>query len=212
MTIKIEKKQFDNIATWMKPVQQTNLPDVLKGVFFMDGNPLPDDCITMYNLGWDAENKTLFLPVFGEVQWTFQPSIQGRILLIGAWIARFTYKIQFEDEIEDGIESEKLKRSQITPFAFGIKIPRWILSATMCQKNDSDNGDIWVRKNIWFGIIPKIGDYTLRRIVNEDGSYTPAFQDMLTKVDQECLIIAPNYTKNDIASNTSPSIHEKDLV
>ncbi|MEO1431339.1 MAG: hypothetical protein AAFV71_20205, partial [Cyanobacteria bacterium J06633_8] len=98
MTIQIENKQLDNIATWMKSVEETNLPNILKGVFFMDGNPLPDDCITMYNLEWDAENNTLFLPVFGQLQWTFHNSIPGRLLLIGAWLSQFTYKIQFEDE------------------------------------------------------------------------------------------------------------------
>ncbi|MEM7579160.1 MAG: hypothetical protein ACFB02_21890 [Mastigocoleus sp.] len=186
MTLKIEKKQFQNIATWMKPVKETNLPDILKGVFFMDGNPLPDDCITMYNLEWDAENKALSLPVFGEAQWTFHTSIGGRILLIGSWLARFTYTIQFEDEAEEG----KLRRSQIIPFAFGIRIPKWIINPTMCQEKDSENGDTWARTNIWFGIIPRIGNYTLRRIVNEDGSYTPAFKDMLSVVDEECLIVA----------------------
>ncbi len=190
MTIKIEKKQLDNIATWMKSVKETNLPSILKGVFFMDGNPLPDDCITMYNLEWDAENNSLLLPVFGELQWTFHNSILGWLLLILAWLSRFSYKIEFEDET--------LKKSQITPFALGIPLPKWIINATMFQEENSDNGDIWQRKNIWFGVIPGIGDYTLRRIVDENGNYTPAFNDMLTKVDNDCLVVARNSTEENI--------------
>ncbi len=57
MIASIEKKQLDNIATWMIPITETNLPSLLKGVFFMDGNPLPDDCITMYNLEWDKDPR-----------------------------------------------------------------------------------------------------------------------------------------------------------
>ncbi|MBE9216225.1 hypothetical protein IQ247_26790 [Plectonema cf. radiosum LEGE 06105] len=184
MNIKIEKKQLDNIATWMKPVKETNLPSILKGVFFMDGNPLPDDCITMYNLEWDAQNNTLFLPVFGQLQWTFHNSIQGRLLLISSWLSQFTYKIQFEDDT--------LKKSQIIPLSFGIPIPRWIVDATMCQDENSHNGDTWKRKNLWFGAIPRFADYTLRRIVDENGNYTTAFKDMLAKVENECLVIARN--------------------
>ncbi|AFY58435.1 hypothetical protein Riv7116_6079 [Rivularia sp. PCC 7116] len=191
MNLKIENKQLDNIATWMKPFKETNLPSVLKGVFFMDGNPLPDDCITMYNLEWDAENNTLSLPVFGQIQWTFHNSILGRLLLIGAWLSQFTYKIQFEDET--------LQKSQIIPLSLGIPIPKWIINATMCQDESSQNGDIWQRKNIWFGIIPLIGDYTLRRIVDENGNYTSAFNDMLAKVENECLVVGRNSTEENVA-------------
>ncbi len=182
MTEKIEIKQLDNIATWMIPLQQTELPSALKGVFFMDGNPLPDYCITMYNLEWDAENLSLFLPVFAPRQWSFHKSIPGWILLLGAKLIQFTYKIQFEDET--------LRRSQITPFALGLPIPRWIIDPVMYQTENSQNGDTWNRKNVWLsGILPRIGEYTLRRVVDADGHYTPAFNDMLTKVQNECLVI-----------------------
>jgi hypothetical protein len=181
MTETIEIKQLDNIATWMIPIKQTDLPSVLKGVFFMDGNPLPDYCITMYNLEWDSENLSLDLPVFAPVQWSFHNSILGRLLLLGAKLTQFTYKIQFEDAT--------LQRSQITPFALGLPIPRWIVYPTMSQVENSHNGDTWKRKNVWFGGRSRIGEYTLRRVVDEDGSYTPAFNYMLTKVQNECLVI-----------------------
>ncbi|MBW4644916.1 MAG: hypothetical protein KME23_18315 [Goleter apudmare HA4340-LM2] len=177
----IEKKQLDNIATWMTSTRETKLPSVLQGVFFMDGNPLPDDCITFYNLEWDAQTLTLLLPVFGRLQWTFHNSILGLLLLRGAQLVQFTYKIQFEDAT--------LQRSQIIPLALGIPIPRFLIDATMCQEKDSKDGDTWKRKNIWLGGIPWVGEYTLRRIVDADGNYTPAFNDMLAKVQNDCLVI-----------------------
>ncbi|BAY23639.1 hypothetical protein NIES2100_34310 [Calothrix sp. NIES-2100] len=180
----IEKKQLDNIATWMIPIAETKLPTPLKGVFFMDGNPLPDTCITMYNLEWDTQTLSLVLPVFAPLQWTFHNSFAGWLLLIGAQIARFTYKIQFEDET--------LQRSQIMAFAFGLTIPKWILNFTMIQDENSPNGDIWYRKNIFFGMFPGLGDYTLRKVVDADGNYTPAFPEMLSKAPNECLVIVRN--------------------
>lgn len=177
----IEKKQLNNIATWMIPIKETNLPSVLKGVFFMDGNPLPDTCITMYNLEWDIQNKALLLPIFAPLQWTFHDSIAGWILLRSIQWFKVSYKIQFEDET--------LQQAQITPVFLGISVPKSIVSFTMSQDNNSLNGDIWHRKNVWFGGLSQAGEYTLRRVVDKDGCYTPAFNDMLTRVQNECLVI-----------------------
>ncbi|AHJ29869.1 hypothetical protein PN465_17825 [Nodularia spumigena CS-584] len=184
MSKTIEKKQLENIATWMKPIEQTNLPTALKGVFFMDGNPLPDDCITMYNAEWDTQQLTLVLPVFAPVQWTFHSSIGGWFLLRAVQFTQLTYKIQFEDE--------SLRRSHIIPFVLGWRIPKWLFNATMNQDKNSHNGDIWQRENLWLSLIPQFGNYTLRRIVDEDGRYTPAFNNMITKVANECLVIGRN--------------------
>ena len=179
-TVAVQK--FENIATWMTSNQPTDLPNVLKGVFFMDGNPLPDDCITLYNLDWDEEQNRLIVPVSAPVQWTFHRNLLGRLLLLGAQLSGFRYVIQFEDTT--------LNTAQVTPITFGIPVPRWIVDATMCQHEGHNNGDLWDRKNVWFGGIPRVGEYVLRRVVDANGQYTPAFQDMLKKVDPECLVVS----------------------
>ncbi|MEH2467675.1 hypothetical protein [Nostoc sp.] len=184
----IEKKQLNNIATWMIPIKQTNLPSVLKGVFFLDGNPLPDTCITMYNLEWDTQKRSLDLPVFAPLQWTFHNSIGGWILLYLIQWFKVTYKIQFTDET--------LQQAQIIPFLLGIEISTLIVSFTMSQDKNSLNGDIWHRKNVWFGGFSRAGEYTLRKVVGEDGRYTSAFNNMLTRVPNECLVIARNSKDN----------------
>lgn len=45
----IKKQQLNNIAIWVIEEQSNELPEALQGIFFMDGNSFPDDCITMYN-------------------------------------------------------------------------------------------------------------------------------------------------------------------
>jgi hypothetical protein len=176
----IAKKQLDNIETWMIPNKQTNLPTVLKGIFHMDGNPLPDECITFYNLEWDVQTRSLVIPVFAPVQWTFHNSIRGWLLLFFVQVAQVTYKIQFDDT---------LQQAQITPFGFGLPIPKWIVSLTLSQDKGSSNGDTWQRKNFWFGGISRAGEYTLRRVVDENGRHTPAFNNMLATSPNECLVI-----------------------
>ncbi|MEM6251541.1 MAG: hypothetical protein AAF821_01350 [Cyanobacteria bacterium P01_D01_bin.156] len=181
MTGTVVAQKFEDIATWMTSNQPTDLPNVLKGVFFMDGNPLPDDCINMYNLDWDETEHRLTLPVTAPAQWTFHRNLLGWLLLRGAQLANFRYIIQFEDAT--------LQSAQIIPIAFGLTVPRWIVDATMCQHEGINNGELWDRKNVWLGGIPRVGEYVLRRIVDENGQYTAAFQDMLTKVDAECLVV-----------------------
>ena len=70
MNITIEQKQIKDIATWMQVEQPAQLPEVLEGIFFMDGNVLPDYCITMQSAEWNADNLTLLLRVFDPVIWS----------------------------------------------------------------------------------------------------------------------------------------------
>lgn len=181
MVVSIVPKKLDNIATWMKPTPFTSLPSVLKGIFFMDGNPLPDDCLTLQNLEWNEKTLSLTVFVGAPLQWTFHRSILGRALLFGARLMRFRYIIRFEDS--------SLFNAQIIPIFLGISIPLWLVNATMYQPESTENGDIWQRKNVWLGGIPRIGEYVMRRIVDEHGQYTPAFQDMLDKVNVDCLVV-----------------------
>ena len=65
----------------MKVEHRAELPEVLQGIFFMDGNVLPDDCFTMYSSDWNADQLTLLLRVFDPVIWTFHSSMGGRMLV-----------------------------------------------------------------------------------------------------------------------------------
>ena len=181
MNITIEKKQNKDIATWMQVEHPTELPEVLQGIFFMDGNVLPDYCITMQSADWNPNNLTLLLRVFDPVIWSFHSSMAGRILLQGAHFSRFSYLFRFSDAT--------LQHAHITPIVFGFSVPQWIVDFTIDRDPNTPNGDIWERKNSFFGG-PANRAYILRRVVYKNGNYTPAFQDMLSKIDDECLIIA----------------------
>jgi len=177
----IEEKQLKDIANWMKVEHPAELPEVLQGIFFMDGNVLPDDCLTMYSSDWNAEQLTLLLRVFDPVIWTFHSSMAGRMLLYLVKFSRCTYLFRFSDAT--------LQHGHITPIVFGWSVPPWLLDFLIDRDPNTPNGDIWYRRNSFFGRLADSG-YTFRRIVDKDGNYTSAFPDMLSKVDSECLIIA----------------------
>ena len=177
----IEERPFKDIYTWMPTGQKTNLPDILKGIFFMDGNDLPDDCLTL-NSTWDAETLTLKIPVFAPEQWTFHPSEEGRRLLRFVEIFDVVYKIKFQDNT--------LRHAIVVPTLLGLSLPRWITEFTMTQTQDSVNGETWNRRNtIFFGLIPA-GGYILRKVVDSKGQKTETFDKMLAQVQATCLVVA----------------------
>lgn len=183
MALVVIPKKLNDIATWMGPLEPTLLPEVLRGIFFMDGNPLPDHCLTMHRLEWNEKTLSLIIPVAAPLQWTFHHTLWGRALLLGAYISRFRYKVQFEDE--------SLQQAQVIPISFGIPVPKWMVNATMLRDDQAPKGEVWLRKNIWFGGLPRVGEYVMRRVVDEKGEYTPAFDEMLKKVDPDCWVVAP---------------------
>ena len=178
----IEKKQLKDIANWMKVEHPAELPEVLQRIFFINGNVLPDDSLTMYSSDWNADPLTLLRRVFDPVIWTFHSSMAGRMLVYLAKFSRFTYLFRFSDAT--------LQHGHITPIVFGWSVLQWLVDFLIDRDPSTPNGDIWYRRNFCFGRPPDSG-YTLRRIVDKDGNHTSAFQEMLCKVDQEIGIQAP---------------------
>jgi hypothetical protein len=81
----------------MKVEHPAELSEVLQGIFFMDGNVLPDDCLTVYSSDWNSDQLTLLLRVFDPVIWTFHSSMGGRMLVYLVKFSRFTHLFRFSD-------------------------------------------------------------------------------------------------------------------
>ncbi|MEO6862874.1 MAG: hypothetical protein ABI180_15280 [Microcoleus sp.] len=177
----IELKQLKDIANWMKAEHPAEFPEVLQGIFFMDGNVLPDYCLTMYSSEWNAHQRTLLLRIYDPVIWTFHSSMAGRILLYFVKFSRFSYLFRFSDAA--------LQHGHITPIVFGLSVPPWLVDFLIDRDPNTPNGDIWNRTNSFFGRAPEKG-YTLRRVVDKDANPTSAFSDFLSKVGTDCLIVA----------------------
>ena len=180
MNIIIESKQNKDIANWMQVEDPKELPEVLKGIFFMDGNGLPDYCLTMQTAEWNPDNLTLLLRVFDPIIWSFHASPAGRMLIYLVNFARVTYLFRFSDET--------LQQAHITPILFGWQVPQWMVDFLFDRDPNTPNGDIWYRKNSFFGGSADSG-YILRRVVDKNRNPTPAFQPMLSKIGEDCLIV-----------------------
>ncbi|MGL5060735.1 MAG: hypothetical protein ACRC62_12220 [Microcoleus sp.] len=180
MNIRIEKKQNQDIATWMQVEQPNELPEVLKGIFFMDGNGLPDYCLTMQTAEWNPRNLTLLLRVFDPIIWSFHSSSAGRMLIYLVNFARITYLFRFSDAT--------LQHANIAIILFGWEVPRWMVDFLFARDPNTPNGDIWYRKNSFFGG-PADSGYVLRRVVDKNRNQTAAFPAMLSKIGNECLIV-----------------------
>ncbi len=100
----------------MKVEHPAELSEVLQGIFFLDGNVLPDDCLTVYSSDWNADQLRLLLRVFDPVIWTFHSSMGGRMLVYLVKFSRFTYLFRFSDAT--------LQHGHITPIVFGWSVPQ----------------------------------------------------------------------------------------
>ncbi len=71
-------------------------------------------------------------------------------------------------------------------------MPRWIVAFEMNQTEDSVDGSTWDRRNVGFFRLIPMGGYVLRKIVDHKGQKTPLFDDMLTKVQETCIVVVKN--------------------
>ena len=173
--ITTEVWQTENLANLLSEEKTNDLPEILQGVFFMDGNPLPDDFIKFEGAQWDKTNKILKLPVFGPLQWTFTNSASGRLLLYSAKLTSTIYEIHFDDSFQG---------AQITPIILGLRIPKWLVEFSLVQINENT----WDRNNSWLGGLFDNFGYTLRKILDGNGQPTSEFAGVESKIPQEFLV------------------------
>ena len=100
----------------------------------MDGNVLPDDCLTLYSSGWNADQLRLLLRVFDPVIWTFHSSMAGRMLVYLVKFSRFTYLCRFSDA--------NLQHRHFTPIVFGWCVPQWLVDFLIDRDPITPNRDI----------------------------------------------------------------------
>ena len=173
MTNNEKIKKVSECTEWM--VKNDSLPDELKGIFFMDGNPLPDDLVTLEGGEWNAEKKILTIKFYGKNPcWTFHNTCMGRFSKYLLSCMYFNYKIYFSDDLTTG---------QIYPCFGRIMIPRIISSFNM--QKDLINDNVWARNNLFLGCIPT-GNYILRRIYDKDRQLIDKFPE---EIPEDCVTI-----------------------
>ena len=167
----LEAKSCNTVDEWMDTGVGSNIPLDLRGIFFMDGNPMPEDVVTMSGEGttWNPDTLTLEVQVLDSLRWTFRARTPlGRIYLAGLRLLDIRLFLEFKDEtLREGIMKSELR---------GIPFPQFLIAYPFTQTGE--NGETWHRPSVFFGGLFSI-DYTLRKIVDPYGNkMEPAFSKM----------------------------------
>lgn len=199
--VEVDAHEVDQWMPKLYPEQKGQIPDELLGIFWMDGNPAPENLFCLNSGKWNAQTRTLQAAPFSTSAWTYDPPPPNnkqhvKWLGLGEMLWNSCFRpgllLRFsEDELEDA--------------AVGITInpvccPGWFCCVCchsdycmempyccnpMRMKKLDEEGHAWSRYS-------KIGShtkhsYTLRKIWQQ-GQRLPAYQDMQERVDKK------NYT------------------
>ncbi|WP_437581389.1 hypothetical protein [Sorangium sp. So ce887] len=160
--IEISSDQVDREMLLAGP--SSGIPEALQGLFWMDGNPLPDEVISLGGSTWDAGTSTTRIHVYGERIWSWHANLRGRGLYALVRAARLVYELRLNADLTFGA---------IVPFVClagrRVRIPEPLARFTMRRVSDGH----WLRESRFFGLFHHV--YDLRRIVRGDGSRTDAF-------------------------------------
>eukprot|EP00405_Crypthecodinium_cohnii_P048002 CAMPEP_0206588738 /NCGR_PEP_ID=MMETSP0325_2-20121206/38478_1 /ASSEMBLY_ACC=CAM_ASM_000347 /TAXON_ID=2866 /ORGANISM="Crypthecodinium cohnii, Strain Seligo" /LENGTH=290 /DNA_ID=CAMNT_0054097107 /DNA_START=168 /DNA_END=1037 /DNA_ORIENTATION=- len=174
-----EVHSADNAARILYEAQAgktPNLPDSMKGVFWMEGNAAPELLITMEGSEYDEERKELRIMSGAPLNWSYNTGKAGWIY----WaFLRFSYLL-----------CARL-RVRFDPECLQADMPLYLFSCIWAPM-----GMVWTMKYVSDGVWerninlywkPKKkwnkGSYTLRRVIDADGRETPAFAEMMAVIE-----------------------------
>lgn len=165
---RLEKVRSDQIDKEMKIANTDNdVFDSLKGLWWMDGNPLPDKIVSLAGSNFNPQTRTLLIKVYDQDIWSWHGNNAGRLSYNFANRVKLEYQIQFNESLTFGA---------VTPFMTigGVRrtIPENVVKFTVRYSKDG----LWIRDSSFAGS-NKVYSYQFRRIVNKNGTREAAFDD-----------------------------------
>jgi hypothetical protein len=165
---------------------ETHTPKNLQGMFWMDGNPLPDKLVSLAKVRFtdlrDQNGKITghraYIPVYDQGVWTWDDTRTGNALYKLVHDVKLTYKVDFNADYTFG---------QVTPLVTlipGLKrtaIPPSMLVDFTLTLNGPDE---FSRDSILAG---KKHNYRFRRVVDGTGKRLPAWDDFVRKMEEKNL-------------------------
>jgi hypothetical protein len=169
---------------WMdNPDRATDLPEKLRGAFWMSDNPGQELGASFEGANVDLSARTVtFWPGGthgGGYQWTYDSDCAGWFLYaVDRVIMQNKYVFKFDAEYS---------KAQIYFVVFGlIPIPSCICDFTMME-NDPD-GNSWQRTTKVFGFTVSAGTYTLKKVIDANGHKLPAYSEMMLTIEDKIKI------------------------
>ncbi len=140
-------------------IQSESTPENLKGLWWMNGNPLADKTVSFAGMKFEAKNGKQFayFPVFGANNYTFDANESGLKLYNLAAKLDTIYEVTFNNDFTYGEIVPTLKIGLIR-----VRIPKSIVEFTMTLKEDGH----FVRQSKFLGKV--LDDYQFVRIVDKN--------------------------------------------
>lgn len=178
-------------------------PNALQGVWWMNGNPLPDVLVTFANADYDANTKELTVPVYAANNWSWYASdanysselndaeikYNRRMgLILHRMVKNFkvNYRIRFDinDQVSDIVpQIFKVKLANENLVNFDFILPEEIDESMVPDTAESslqNTGIELIRRSSVLG--RDIGDYNFVQVVDSAGNPTDAYAEYLEAV------------------------------
>jgi len=158
---------------------ETEVPERLRGVFYMRNNPMGDDLVCFQRGAWDEATLSLTLPVYTPLTWTFKRQLVNFILLMAVQLVQYRYVLQFKDST--------LTDADIRLKILCFTMPTCLMHFGMADVSESLDGSLWER---WSSIcgIPVIS-YWVERILCKNGWHTEYMQHVKKEVPDKCIVV-----------------------
>mmetsp|Transcript_86644 Transcript_86644/g.242730 ORF Transcript_86644/g.242730 Transcript_86644/m.242730 type:complete len:286 (-) Transcript_86644:72-929(-) len=169
------------------------LPDKLRGVFWMAGNTYPELLMTLESGPYDAAARKV-TTVFGSpYSWSWNDDLLGileYLAVLGSWTAFTAGTLDFEF-------TTNFSYAKLTLRIYGLDSAVWYFEQV------DEEGNTYIRGQFDNGI--KMPVYTIRKVIAHDGRTLPAFEEMLYYAEHAVPVRdIPNITFMDSPSPDKP--------
>ncbi|MES2745190.1 MAG: hypothetical protein EOP04_07015 [Proteobacteria bacterium] len=160
---------------------ETQTPESIQGLWWLNGNPLPDEVLSFANMkwtpiktdgetsGWESE-----IPVYDQGIWTWHDSFAGRLLYSLAYKTKLNYHIVFNSDFTHGKITPIVKAVSFLP---AVELPPSMLIDFELNYVDENE---YSRDSVLLG---RPHTYRFRRIVDGQGNRLPAYDEFVEKAE-----------------------------
>ncbi|KAJ3093913.1 hypothetical protein HDU97_008833 [Phlyctochytrium planicorne] len=144
------------------------VPSYLHGAFYMKGNPLSDEVVSLANGWYDSKDQAYYVRVYDENVWTWDNTVQGKLLYDSIRTNGLTYRITW-----NAANITQIEPIFNVPLWLGngdITVKEWYKNLTMIPTSDPN---YFIRKTLDKG--QPVDSYQVMKILNADGSRTEKY-------------------------------------
>ncbi|KAJ3195821.1 hypothetical protein HDU67_004212 [Dinochytrium kinnereticum] len=149
-----------------------HIPKTYHGLFYMKGNPMPDEVCSFANGQYDEETRSYSFPVYGPRIWTWDNTIFGRWLYSLVKATRLHYHLTYDSTSDEILVTPVMHLDKLSSWLRKVEIPKVVVEFRISPSEG--DVDAFVRRSWLFGW--KLLDYEFLRIVDGEGRRTRKYE------------------------------------